>query len=272
MFRDGDSRKGKDRATKDRGKGRDRGGGKEKEDTEISPESCIVAHILALCTVLLEIATREIQEGVREAGDISMDMDLDAGANGQGTIPPEKLAQRITGTFRRMLPALRIAMKWIKSNVEYVHRQGSEHPSKPTSNDKPGSSVPHPSAATDPTRPNLVSFWEAWTRFTNQIALAFPLDSLPPMTVTLEEDVDMKGFAPLKRGMSKEEGKTEVDGGPTEVDVASVHPNEEQLMRIGDLIVDAKYIVSVPVSICLLVWDVSVLSQLNSKGMPCVAR
>lgn len=238
MFRDGDSRKGKDRAPKDRGRGER--GGKEKEDADLSTEACIVAHILALCTVLLEIGTREIQEGIREAGDTSMDVDMDGGA----VIPSEKLAQRITGTFRRMLPALRIATKWIKANVEYMQRQGSSHP-QPASNGPQGSSLPHQS---DPTRPDLASFWLAWTHFANQVAVAFPLDSLPPMTVKLEEDIDMKGFAPLKRGMSKEGGKNEVEGAQTEVDAASVHPNEEQLMRIGDLIVDAKYIVSVTVS------------------------
>ncbi|KAG9127065.1 hypothetical protein FRC07_000786 [Ceratobasidium sp. 392] len=214
MFRDGDKPGAK--SAKEKGKARD----DSKLEVETSSETRIVAHILALCTVLLELGTKEIEEGVREATESVDDAALS-----------ERLAQRITGTFRRTLPALRIASKWVKSNVEYIQRHAT-----PASESKPSSDP----ASSNPTRPDTASFWLAWARFSTQLAAAFPLESLRDMTVTLEEDVDMKGFAPLKRGMSGEEPKAD------EVDAASVHPNEEQLMRIGDLIVDAKFIVNVP--------------------------
>ncbi|QRV98653.1 Est1 DNA/RNA-binding domain protein [Ceratobasidium sp. AG-Ba] len=193
--------------------------GKGKSTEESSPETRIVAHILALCTVLLEIGTKEMED----AGGIE---------DGSGALP-----EKITGTFRRTLPALRIASKWIKSNVEYIQRH---NPSTPISH-----SAEH--SDSDPTRPDPASFWLAWARFSTRLSTMFPLESLPELMVTLEEDVDMRGFAPLKRGMA--EGAAGTAEG---VDAASVHPNEEQLMRIGDLIVDAKFIVGVsecPVSL-----------------------
>ncbi|KAG8713267.1 hypothetical protein FRC08_013477 [Ceratobasidium sp. 394] len=217
MFRDG--------ATKEKGKAKE----DAKTEGEASPEARIVAHILALCTILLELGTKEIEEGVREAGEVASGSDENSLS--------ERLAQQITGTFRRTLPALRIASKWIKSNVEYIQRHAPAEPKSPPDTADP--------TLSDPMRPNPVSFWLAWARFSSQLSVGFPLESLPEMTVTLEEDVDMRGFAPLKRGMSGEDrggGKVGGEG----IDVASVHPNEEQLMRIGDLIVDARFIVNVP--------------------------
>ncbi|KAG8778681.1 hypothetical protein FRC12_024858 [Ceratobasidium sp. 428] len=217
MFRDGDKPGAK---SKEKGKGRE----DTKSKGDASPETRIVAHILALCTALLELGAKEIEEGVREATELTSDPD--------DSPISERLAQRITGTFRRTLPALRIASKWVKSNVEYIQRHAAPASEPSTPAEDPVSS--------NPTRPDPASFWLAWARFSTQLSVAFPLDSLPEMTVTLEEDIDMKGFAPLKRGMSGEDQK-----GGEEVDAASVHPNEEQLMRIGDLIVDAKFIVNV---------------------------
>ncbi|CAE6366101.1 unnamed protein product [Rhizoctonia solani] len=201
--------------------------GNEREDERednVPLETRIVAHLIALYTVLLEIGAREIQEGVGEAGEMQ-------GDEGQRS---EKLAQRITGTFRRTLPALRIANKWIKASVRYLQQYPLEEA--------------HEFDATSPSlpntiRPSLASFWRAWSRFDARLSEAFPLDLLPRVTVDLEEDIDMKGFSPLKWGS----GGVDSDRGTIdENEAASVHPNEEQLMRIGDLIVDAKYIAALP--------------------------
>jgi hypothetical protein len=56
----------------------------------------------------------------------------------------------------------------------------------------------------------------------------------------LEEDVDMRGFLPLKKLMvGEEKGEVESKGEGNKA-AAQVHPNEEQLMRIADLLNDAK--------------------------------
>ncbi|KAH7337575.1 hypothetical protein B0J17DRAFT_663449 [Rhizoctonia solani] len=199
----------------------------DERDDDIPLETRIVAHLIALYTVLLEIGTREIQDGVNEAG----------GMVGDERQRSEKLAQRITGTFRRMLPALRIANKWIKANVWYLQQYPLDGRKELDTSASP--------ALPNTMRPNLDSFWRAWSRFDAQLSGAFPLDLLSPITVELEEDIDMKGFSPLKWGPG---GGTGAGREILENEAASVHPNEEQLMRIGDLIVDAKYITALPVS------------------------
>ncbi|CAE6461003.1 unnamed protein product [Rhizoctonia solani] len=222
MFRLEGDHKPERRRTKPKGSERE----DDRED-DIPLETRIVAHFLALYTVLLEIGIREIQDGVNEAGEMGVDEQQRS----------EKLAQRITGTFRRTLPALRIANKWVKANVRYLQQyslEGAQEPNTPVSPTLPNTM-----------RPSLTSFWHAWSRFDSQVAGAFPLDLLPSISVDLEEDIDMKGFSPLKWGSNggphsrgqEAQGKSEA---------ASVHPNEEQLMRIGDLIVDDKYITALP--------------------------
>jgi len=65
-------------------------------------ESYIATHVLGLHRVLLEIGLVELAESPPQ----------DAAEN--------DLAPRITATFRRMLPALRIAAKWLRANFKYV--------------------------------------------------------------------------------------------------------------------------------------------------------
>ncbi|CAE6439971.1 unnamed protein product [Rhizoctonia solani] len=221
MFRLEDDHKPERKRT--RPKAADREDGREDE---VPLETRIVAHLLALYTVLLEIGIREIQEGINEAGEVGGDEQQRS----------EKLAQRITGTFRRTLPALRIANKWVKANVRYLQQYPLED-------------VQEPNASLSPTlpnavRPSLASLWHVWSRFDNQLSEAFPLDLLPSISVDLEEDIDMKGFSPLR--WSSSGGPDSGSRRPQGEKVASVHPNEEQLMRIGDLIVDNKYITALP--------------------------
>ncbi|KAJ1301149.1 hypothetical protein OPQ81_003561 [Rhizoctonia solani] len=221
MFRSESDHTNERRRTNSKGNERE-----DNRDEETPLETRIVAHLIALYTVLLEIGTREIQDGVSEAGEME----------GDERQRSEKLAQRITGTFRRTLPALRITNKWIKANVRYLQQYPLEVTKEPDMRILP--------ILPNTMRPSLTSFWRAWSRFNGRLSDAFPLDLLPPITVDLEEDIDMKGFSPLKWGSSAGPGTDKRAGGESEA--ASVHPNEEQLMRIGDLIIDAKYIAALP--------------------------
>ena len=69
-------------------------------------------------------------------------------------------------------------------------------------------------------------FWAGHQKFINSLSSYTPGSLLNP----LEEDLDMRGFIPLARAMTP--GTTRLD----------LHPNEESLMRIADLLVDAKLI------------------------------
>jgi len=84
---------------------------KQNPDTAAPPEHIsaiiewrILAHLFDLHQALLEVGIHEL--GVLPAVDA----------------PKNDLAQRITAIFRRTLPALRIASKWLKANVKYLTR------------------------------------------------------------------------------------------------------------------------------------------------------
>ncbi|KAG8934834.1 hypothetical protein FRC02_009154 [Tulasnella sp. 418] len=177
----------------------------EKTKTSKDSEPLILMHILDLLRSLMEIGLVEVEE---------------AHASENGAVPLENgdhhlaLAQRITAAFRRTLPALRISFKWVKSNLEYINR------------------------ITDGLGPNHAvteTFWTIFSKFAQSLSKVFPLNHLPRRDIILEEDADMRGFLPLKRSMETVTNTLENEKGSQ----PGVHPNEEQLMRIGDLLVDA---------------------------------
>lgn len=218
----------------------------ERRSTRISStESHIVTHLVAIYRVLLENGSVELTEA-----------------------PPEDaaehdLAQRITATFRRTLPALRMAGKWLRSNTRYISqgRRASSGNQDPTASKEGGKGKEKRGSNTSPVVVgDLEQFWNEYLRFCDTLIHAFPMDQIPELQTQLEEDVEMAGFLPLRKYMYGSDGKppgsrrTSTDPGmtskvigdaqSTEEDRAlgreQVHPNEEQLMRISDILVDAK--------------------------------
>lgn len=192
-------------------------------------ESQILTHIITIHRALLEIGVAEL------------------------TVPPEDaaendLAQRITAPFRRTLPALRIASKWLVANIKYVL-----HAAQPPVGEQHGSTGKG-------TRGVLVEglplFWAKFAQFYSALAVIFPSERLPPLTTPLDEDIDLKGFLPLRNLLvdggvltdAVPETEGQQNGTPSHVR-EKVHPNEEQLMRIWDLIKDAKLLAQLEVRI-----------------------
>lgn len=199
-------------------------------------EWAILDHLLDIHCALLEVGKDELKD-----------------------LPPrdgfDDLAQRITATFRRTLPALRIASKWLRANFKYVVQdqefasfqqtekeekgKGSESNDKKTSNKISGHST------------KTIQFWKTYAQFSLALSLAFPADELPSLSAPLEEDIEMRGFSPLRNLMgeskiSSEKLSDDGVGQPQE----QVHPNVEQLMRIADLLDDAQALVAMEV--CLV--------------------
>lgn len=176
-------------------------------------ETRIATHTIALHRVLLEVGLVQLAESPPQ----------DAAEN--------DLAQRITATFRRMLPALRIASKWLRANFKYVQASAN----KPEIERNRGNGV---------VISNISSFWSSYAAFTSTLYHLFPADRLPALTSPLEEDVDTRGFLPLKSlmvGDGQENAKT----------TTQVHPNEEQLMRIADILNDAAVLIRLEVNLYL---------------------
>ena len=143
---------------------------------------------------------------------------LRARANGSAvdiTDSEPQLHLHISAVLRRILPALRIFSKWLKLHLEHLTRIQRAAPA-----------------------PYIADFWSSYTRLVVALATLFPIDQLPHLVEPLEEDVDMRGFTPLAWGMIKGSREEQHD----------FHPNEEQLMRIADLQVDAKLLAQTAVS------------------------
>ncbi|KDN53543.1 hypothetical protein K437DRAFT_271470 [Tilletiaria anomala UBC 951] len=215
----------------------------------LSVELQIMSHVLVLFKVLADISRSECDEAVQAARDA-------------GTVPMNQKAvsTNITAVFRRMLPALRICNKWIKSHLDYVQRS-TEKAAKAeedlrqalqgaTNYSVYGSAKSDQNAADQSVIENVTAFWRSYTDFMNSLRFAFPYDMLPVLgsdgplgvpSLCLEEDLDMRGFAPIKRAMIPfaNAGMGDAYG---VVRSNEAHPNEEQLMRISDLLVDAKVI------------------------------
>lgn len=172
----------------------------------------ILAHSLNLFRTLMQI-------GISEMNEEPLSRDTSEG----------NLAQNITATFRRTLPSVRIVSKWVLSNFDYIQRSGS-----PSS----GSTSP----AVENGQPDLADalrqFWFTYASLCTEMLRMFPLNRLPTLSTFLEEDLEVKGFTPLKGFMPGGSAQS------TALGQNMVHPNEEQLMRIGDLFADANELVS----------------------------
>lgn len=202
-------------------------------------ESSIASHLLLMHRMLLEVGIAQINEASPE--DVEHD-----------------LAQCITAAFRRTLPALRIASKWIRANLRYVSQaaqgvngatESEEHLKIKGRDRRRGGDRRSASVSLGLSTPGLTRFWRVYAQFSNALISAFPADRLPKLATVLEEDVEMAGFLPLKKFVPTEvvgvdlPSKTGVgNGGIQTVPVEQVHPNEEQLMRIADLLADAQAI------------------------------
>lgn len=222
---------------------RNSGGGHRKSipaAASAAIESSIATHLLTMHRVLLEVGIVQISEA-----------------------PPEDaaehdLAQRITAEFRRTLPALRIASKWLRANLRYLAQAWQQLMADSVGND--GSSKPKgrrresdrrsSAAPATVSMPGLSEFWRSYAQFATALWRIFPQQKLPKLVTTLEEDIEMAGFLPLKKyvpadvvgvAVSPKDGASDDRGGVNSklLPPEQVHPNEEQLMRIADILADA---------------------------------
>ncbi|EKM78372.1 hypothetical protein AGABI1DRAFT_75950 [Agaricus bisporus var. burnettii JB137-S8] len=202
----------------------------------------IIRHIFDLHSTLLDVGTAEL--AVPPPSDV----------NGGET----SLALKITAVFRRTLPGLRIASKWIIANhktilqdPEFVAWKEQEQAkgiqiSKESPEKISGYSV------------QTIKFWDSYIEFIRALMEAFPRKNLPALVSPLDEDLDMRGFLPLKKSM----GGDGEQGGLGSVQTRErPHPNAEQLMRIHDLLEDARRISELPHSPVRLVGRTVILNQ-----------
>ncbi|KAJ9474744.1 hypothetical protein PHBOTO_004610 [Pseudozyma hubeiensis] len=228
-------------------------------------EFLVTAHVLGVFRELTAVDTAETRQ--------AMEANKDLAAALQHTDELSAPARNLTAVVRRTLPALRIVTKWTKTHLEYMQRiqkrardamqQFGETDPEVVRSDMevlPDSERPHPHhAAYADTLESMDRCWSQYVDLINSLRYAFPFDSLPNIgkvgsvgapALCLEEDSDMRGFAPTRKAtQSTIPGGTTINVGMGEacanveaVRPSQVHPNEEQLMRIADLMIDAKVI------------------------------
>jgi len=184
-------------------------------------ESQILQHVLAIHQSLLNIGANQLDFPPEDAAE-------------------NDLAQSITAPFRRTLPALRVASKWLLANLKYVAHATHSTASSQVEEIQ-GVSIS-----------DMPVFWQDYVRFYNALSRLFPAQTLPSLLSPLEEDRELRGFLPLRNLMIGDtaviadtdvrKGNGVTASGPQGGD----HPNEEQLMRISDLLRDAKNLAESP--------------------------
>ena len=193
-------------------------------------EGAALWYLFNIAGVMLDVADQEVKDGLgpeRLAGLDNETVVVDEVMLGdEDEQSLTALYPYITAVLRRLLPALRIFSKWLKANASLLSENSITQQEE---------------------------FWTTYASFCRHLEALFPLSQLPELSDALEEDFDMRGFSPLKRGMMEPRKATESnDQGARDANighnVSDVHPNEEQLMRISDLLCDGKLIANYAVS------------------------
>ncbi|TYJ58633.1 hypothetical protein B9479_000469 [Cryptococcus floricola] len=197
--------------------------------------------MLRVWTVYFLVATEEVRDASLAAGGSLEGSALDDRPVDGAGIRHDEMPQLISAVLRRILPSLRLISKWLKLNSSYLLRLSNTR----------GSNL---ICSTNLTTAQG-DFERQYEAFLGLIGKTFPLDRLPSLEEALEEDIDMRGFLGLvsgsasggSNGLAKfsAQGQTSeqgiLDGRSAE---REVHPNEEHLMRLSDLQVDGKLILS----------------------------
>jgi len=173
-------------------------------------ETRILRHTVSLFRCLCEVGLEQLKEVVRPQPE-----DTDMAVLSQ---------RRLNIVLRRMLPALRLSSKWLRANLEKVRIR--RDPSVEESKQEAFVGLP--------------AFWQVYADFIRMLSRAFAESDLPRFKGPLDEDVEMRGFLPL-RNLLDYDGQTSLEN--------QEHPNVLNLMRVSDLVNDAQTIYEVTASL-----------------------
>jgi hypothetical protein len=134
-------------------------------------EEFALSTLLATFGIMFEVFFRELQDVKRR--------EAHALAGGQ---PGLSLQNRISSTMHSIMPALRMASKWIKLNFDYLVRRSS-----------------------GPTSGPIAVMYEQYQSCMQTLFDTFPIQNLPGLSGQFEEDKDLQGFMPLSPVMATAE-------------------------------------------------------------------
>jgi len=143
------------------------------------------------------------------------------------TLPNPAPAEKISAVLRRILQSLRVASRWVTANSDYLYR------------------CSNPDKAPPALIRTMGEFW-SWhaafaTALNNEFGEGSTGDPGPLNPVLLEEDVELEGFTPLKGSLKRHRlaGTNKAETGL----LNQVHPNDEYLLRIHDILEDVETLV-----------------------------
>lgn len=233
-------------------------------DVTLSIEVQLLHHVIGTARVLLSICTAQTQQALQDSSAQR------SGVSAHGRQPrysaSDGLAKNITAVTRRVLPALRVISKWTKAHLDYMDRHegasivraadGFKSSAEDTTNDSEKRLSAIRIDADLALVQGLDDFWTSYVDCINTLHFAFPFDALPTLStagpsgatnLSLEEDLDLRGFIPTRKGMLTQDDteafRSKSRNGPSDrQEQDKLNPNEEQLMRIADLLIDAKIV------------------------------
>jgi hypothetical protein len=170
----------------------------------------ILAHILDLLHTLMTIGVEQLEEATSAESSPTSGTVVKSNSS-------QALARFITAPFRRMLPAMRIASRWLEA---YASSILLIHDSEQTDS-RIGVIESDLSRALD-------ELWPAFAKLSTKVLSTFPVEKLPAGEVELEEDVELRAFLPI-----------EADGSSSQAtgsrkDSSIFHPNDEHLIRLRE--------------------------------------
>lgn len=185
------------------------------QDSRLVSSSTILLHVMGLHRALWEVAHAEVVEGTR------------------GATPNQPLDEKITAKLRRMLEATRETLRWTRVNVDFLSGTG-------------GAGIAASTSMSEVTAKRLRAesrkYWDTLASLLTALENAFDVGTLPGTKAVLAEDVELQGFLPLqllpKQGETNGMNGVDVPGGLGLglTAVSELHPNEEHLMRVRDIL------------------------------------
>lgn len=199
--------------------------GPSKGTNAANKEAIVLKHVMDLHLALLKLATAQLDPATLPTTGTA--------PNGT-TLPNPAPAEKITAVLRRILQSLRVASHWVTASADYLSRS--------TKPDKAPAALMR----------SMGEFWYSYAEFSTALNAAFGGDSAEMAAlsnVVLEEDVELEGFTPLKGSLKRHHLDPGEKAGT--VFLNQVHPNDEYLLRIRDILEDAEGLVKSEVLITL---------------------
>ena len=142
---------------------------------------------------------------------------------------PKNDAGKLTAVARRLLPALRHYSSWLLTSYSNLLEQTDEIVTV-----------------------EIKEFWKRYAEALTWLTTTFEVTELPHVDYLLEEDLDTVAFKPLNLGLTTDRYRQPsgtIKPTSSDAHVQRLHPSDEMLARVRDLVKDGVQLILANVSI-----------------------